>query len=233
MMLSYQAGCGHISNNIDIPENVFVDDNEIAIEQNEESDMSNSSPSPEMLQYNSLEDFINDIRKVRMGEATGELAEIAERMNLSSIDRVYIPTGIPDSYKIFNVAVNENSVNILFMQDEYLASISTQMDAVIAQQHFAFNFTRKSFEDPLAGVMQQFEVTEEGLIEGKLLLDPPNSITWGHDGRMMHMYLPLPSDTAIEDIRRVTEEAMLRSLGLDSKPDLLRFTPVEVVELTD
>lgn len=233
MMLSYQAGCGYINNNIDFSENTLVDDNEIVIEQNEESDVSSSSPSPEVLQYNSLEEFINDIRKVKMGEATGELADIAERMNLASIDRVYVPTGIPDSYKIFNVAVSENSVTILFMPEEHLTSISSQMDAVIVQQHFAFNFTRMSFEDPLAGVMQQLAVTEEGLLEGKLLFDSPNSITWGYDGRMMHLYLPLPSDTAIADIRCVTEESMLQSLGLDSKSDLIRFTPVEVVDLID
>jgi len=105
------------------------------------------------------------------------------------------------------------------------------MDAVISQQHFAFNFTRMSFEDPLAGVMKQFGMSEDDLIEGVILLDPPNSITWGYDAKMMHMYLPFPPDSAIEDRMSISLESVLESLGLSDKSDLVRYTEIAIINI--
>ena len=146
---------------------------------------------------------------------------------------LYIPSGLPENYKLFNIAISAETVSILFMPEEHLSTIATQMDAVLSQQHFAFNFTRMSFEDPLAGVMKQFGVSEDGLIEGVLLLDPPNSITWGYDAKMMHMYLPFPADSDIEDKKSRTLESVLESLGLSNKTDLVRFTEIDVINIYD
>ena len=88
-----------------------------------------------------------------------------------------------------------------------------------------------SFEDPLEGVMKQFGVSEDGLIEGVILLDPPNSITWGYDAKMMHMYLPFPPDSAIEDKKSRTLESVLESLGLSDRSDLVRYTEVDVINI--
>jgi len=214
-----------------MPEVYSENEDSQEFEPGEEQEEMEISASPEMLQYNSLEELLSDLEKLRAGEASEELVEISERLDLSSLEVLYVPSGLPENYKLFNIAISMENVSILFMPEEHLSTIATQMDAVISQQHFAFNFTRMSFEDPLAGVMKQFSVSEDDLIEGVILLDPPNSITWGYDAKMMHMYLPFPPDSAIEDRMSRSLESVLESLGLSDKSDLVRYTEVAVTNI--
>ena len=48
---------------------------------------------------------------------------------------------------------------------------------------------------------------------------------------MMHMYLPFPADSDIEDKKSRTLESVLESLWLSDKSDLVRFTEIDVINI--
>ena len=185
----------------------------------------------EIMHYSSLEALLNDFNLLRTGDASDYLVEIAKRLDFASLRYLYIPTGITESYEIYDIAIGIDYVNISYLPKEHLSSVSTRFDAELAHQNYVFTFTRVIYENPLAGVMEQFSVNEESLIGGKLLLLKPNSLTWGVNGSMLHLYLPLPPDSAPGDIFTVLIDDVLQSLGLNDRIDLLRFTEIEIINL--
>jgi len=187
----------------------------------------------EIQHYTSLEALHRDINISSTGESPEYLTQIAERLDFASLDKIYLPKGIPESFEIYDIAIGAEYVNISFLHRDNLTSISTRFDAELAQQNYIFTFTRVIYEDPLAGVMEQFGKKEEDLIDGKLLLLKPNSLTWGYNGSMLHLYLPKPPGLELVDMYSVTTDAVLESLGITDRVELLRFTEIEVIYLQD
>ncbi|MCL2408766.1 MAG: hypothetical protein FWC96_04030 [Oscillospiraceae bacterium] len=190
-----------------------------------------ASDAPDTLRFSSLEEFLLSYIAVKDGmRAEGfmptsvhgnfeHFSEMAESVDLLSLERFYLPVNIPEEYKIFRIAVTEYHVTIRFLPEEHLGSETDILLARADSQDFQFSFTRKlNLENPMAGIMEQFGVTEADLIDGKYLFLEPNLFLWGSNREILSLYTPRPPAVGLSD---------------NGEEDLVQFTEMFVLDLTD
>jgi len=133
-------------------------------------------------------------------------AVYAETINLAALDKIFLPTNIPEPYRFRGISVYGDGVSIRYLREEHSG---TEPEAYL--ERYSFRFTRRA--------------TEEELNDGKELLCGTNRLEWTFDGREMSLYLPTSIDVYTKEI------SLIEYLGLDSVEDLAQFTEVEVIEL--
>jgi len=200
--------------------------------------------TPEFLEFSSLDEFLEVHRSARSSEVAEDISVVAERLDIASVERLYLPTGILEEYELFCVMIDLVNVGLLFLPSEHLVSDGQRSDAVSKRQHFIFTFSRESFEYPMSGIMEQFGATETDLLDGRYLFVEPNSYLWGYDGRILCLQLPMPPDIDMEYLLsapidefeswlQALPDDIALSLGLDDRNDLTRFMTVDIFDIQD
>jgi hypothetical protein len=191
-------------------------------------------PAPDLLVFSSLEEFLLSYMTVKNGaRAEGfvpasfhgnfeRFSEMAESVDLLSLERFYLPINIPEEYKIYSIDIFDSTVGIWFLPEELLGSQNALLDAMLLSQYFLFSFTRDftlvhGLENPMAGVMEQHGVTEANLIDGKYLFRAPNRFRWAMDNELFGLHTPSPHIVGFSD----------------APEDMVQFTEVYVLDLTD
>ena len=80
---------------------------------------------PDTLYFTSLTEFLEGTRITKAGRAAGEFAELAESVNLLGLEEFYLPIGIPETYRLFRISVNEMAVALWYLPEEHLVSKDT------------------------------------------------------------------------------------------------------------
>jgi len=176
----------------------------------------------EVMYFSSLREFLESYRIVASGGATDSFAELAASVDLESIDDFYLPVGIPETYKLFRIEITELNVSLWYLPKEHLSSEVAIFDAIINRQHFLFTFTRRlDLESPMDGVMRQFGINEDDLINGSHHFVEPNMFIWSSSGEILVLYTPAQYDSIPSDRPDATNNII----------DAVKFTETEVVNL--
>jgi len=149
------------------------------------------TPIPSEMVFSSLEEFVLTYSTALAGRAGDDIAILAESMNLSTLERLYMPTNIPSEYQLYRITVDENAVTLLYLHSDDLVTEGMIWDALINQRHFKFVVTRWDIDSPMAGILAQTESTDADLIDGRYLFIEPNMFIWSSDRDVIYMYTPL------------------------------------------
>jgi len=231
ILLLALVGCGQSGEEIDIPDTNPGDVVYYVHGQLHHEQVHGHMESAE-LRFSSLEEFLHTYIAVRDGiSAEGFMpeslsghfdifSEMVAGVDLLSLEKLYLPTALPEGYQIFEILLSEWSVSLFYLHEEHLISEFASFDAVMSQQHFQFWFPRRSIEPPVEIVitdhMRRHGITEDDIIDGTYLyLHFINSIDWVFDNMLMSLGMP-------------------QSFGENySIEELLAFTATEVLDLTD
>jgi len=158
----------------------------------------------------------------RIGPTESSLADIAEEVNLAALEKIYVPTGVPEPYRLNGISVAKSGVGIRYCREEDL--ISDDPARILRQ--FAYTYSRSDLDSPLNDRMQHYGVTKEDLIEGKYLFNETSyTLDWELDGGVMNLKLP----TSLEVYER--KISLVEYLGLSSIEDLAQFAEVKLINL--
>ena len=137
------------------------------------------------LEFSSLEEFLEAYKAVCEGTATGELAELAGNdrgqysIKFAELDELYLPTGVPEDYKLHKIGINYLRVFYIYLHKNDLISEEAIQRAILEQKEFHFSVFRWKLDYPMEGTLRQSGATEKNLIGGVYLFEKPNSLTWG------------------------------------------------------
>lgn len=123
--------------------------------------------SPEDLDmFYDLESFLNYA-------ATAPSGGIAD---LASLEYFYLPTGIPEGYRLYKITAAKNDIGFWYLPEEALASDDTRFSAESGNEHFLFISPRVNYS---------------GFAGDETIL------TWQEDGDLLMLYLP--KDFTVDD----------------------------------
>jgi len=148
-----------------------------------------SDPAPLSLiwpSFASLEEFLHYLETLEERDVSEDVAELA------SLEKYYLPTGIPDSYKIYRIIATPTNIGFWYLPEEYLKSDVETLLAESLRKNYLFFFSRDKIDAPIAGIMEQYGATESDLIDGRYLnvKISTNMLIWEEDGAAMWLYLP-------------------------------------------
>ena len=163
----------------------------------------------------SLEEFVEIYKEIREGKAVGDTADKAESVNYLELDKLYVPTVIPEGYHLYEIKVNEHLVSFRYLLESHM--VSPDIAYSIYTPYFSIAFWRGI--DNMDGTLRQHNATEEDLIDGKYLFVEPNYLYfWEYDGVLFRLDMPLP---LLE--KQPDEQAKIA--------EMIKYAEVEVVDL--
>ena len=180
----------------------------------------------DMLFFSSLEDFLTAHRTLRDGgDITDlvaewqasftdmDLADVIVNAGLASLETFYLPVGIPEEFQIHRVDINESGVGIWYLHKDELAFEDADWFEISRSWDFLFSFTHVETPGNMRSILQQHNMSEEDLVDGRLFLEP-DLFVWAYGRVRMLLYIPM-------------------SLVSDNVADMLRLTEVKAVNLLD
>jgi len=195
------------------------------------------------LTFTTLEELLYAHMAFRAGQMDAELAGLAQRVNFAELGRLYLPTGIPENYKLFRIRVTEHFVDFWYLPERHLVSEETIRDALREFRAFQFQFSRLNLDDPMAGLKQQFA---DNWIDGTYHLSTSNNFTWTSESEILLLatptplnFAPLNSDVSAlhQDVTYDTASefhAYMASLGYFSVASMAgSITQVATIDLAD
>jgi len=175
------------------------------------ADQQSQIPPTEYITFSSLEHFLHTLRTIR---THGFASEAAEHLDLGSLDELYMPTGIPEEYKIISVMVDDVNVGFTYLHDDDLISENARWSAMGNRKHFGFTFSRDEDENAIASFLENFGYSEDDLIDGRYLLVNSNGLLWSYEGRFMQMHIPV-------------------QLANSERDDLTKYMAIDIFDIDD
>jgi|GEM_PF-1411509 len=186
---------------------------------------------PPEMRFFSIEEFIYAYVSVRDGRASDDLARRAIKSDFASLDEIYLLTNLPESYRIAEIAVFDDTVyfNYLTIGEEDITEIH-------------LNVTRWTYEDleswgansPLDGIILQNGFTENDLIDVKYYFCEnrfSSSLFWAEGSNRFYLTVSRP-------LYRNNDVSGFDAAGLGlpaeiSAGDMIRFAETVAVDLRD
>jgi len=210
-------------------------------------------PMPDSLYFTSLEDFLNTHRLLSENGAGAEaetlpiadwwtvfpdrtLVDVIENVDLSSLEKLYLPIRIPEAYQLYNIEVDRENVAFWYLPEEYAVLEDGLSHARMNRSYFLFTFTRWDMESPMDAILGQHQNMpyfnyEEDMIAGKVFMRP-NMFNWASESENLLLRLPIPPSLNIMDLT-LTNDDIARHMGHNSIEELAVYTTVEVLDLRD
>ena len=187
---------------------------------------------PNSLSFASLQELMSACKTAREGgdmtkyvpEWVEDPAEYVETINLAALDKIYLPTNIPEPYRLNGIFVYEEGVRVRYLREEDLASEYARQLTHVTFQYYSFYFSR-SDHDSMDDVLRANHLTNKDLVDGKYWLSGDRTLRWVMDGRIMCLDLAASTEVVFKEI------SIVEYLGLDSVDDLAQFTEVKIIEL--
>jgi len=193
--------------------------------------LTNCPPAPAVLSFASLEDLLNACKTAREGGDISDfvsgwnpentdrtLADTVGDLNLTALEKIFVPTNIPAPYQFKGIAVYKEGVGVQYTRED-LNLVDAQLDK------FAFSFSRLDRDSSMDEILRANHLTRKNLIEDMYLFEGTHSLRWMLDGREMSLSLPRPREVLFMEI------SVVEYLGLNSIEELTQFAEVDVIEL--
>jgi len=191
----------------------------------------------DFIEFLSLEDFLKTYESARTGEyniafadtwssTLGDCIEDAiEGVNLTELETLYVPTGIPEGFGIRLITVTDYYVTFRYLPKEVLVQDRDEFwNAATQYPMFEFGFTRGwGATYPMDGILEQHDAFSEDLIDGKHLCVNSNMFTWASGTELLMLYMPHQSDMRGE----------LGGISLDDPHAMISFTETTTLNLQD
>ena len=110
--------------------------------------------------FYSLESFLEYASTAKSGDGLADLA---------SLEYFYLPTGLPEGYRLYKITAAKNDIGFWYLPEEALVSDDTILSAESRNEHFMFISPR---------VYYSWFAGDETLL------------TWQEDGDLLMLYLP-------------------------------------------
>ncbi|MDR0951522.1 MAG: hypothetical protein LBM18_01175 [Oscillospiraceae bacterium] len=217
LLLSALVGCAAVEKAEDVSsQSSPVVDEEIDQAQDESPPVEESpsviigDPIPDQLYFSSIEQLLGAYIVAKESGTGGEelegfvseweatygdssLADVAESVNFTSLEKLYIPTGIPEDYELYRIRVNDDSMNFWYVHKNDMVSEEAIEDALVSFRCFIFIVTRWDADSSLLvdGMLEQNLATKEDLIDEKYLFIQPHTLTWVYETERFIFYAPL------------------------------------------
>ena len=172
-----------------------------------------------ILEFTSLEQLIESKKTGKEGISyTGSYADEVERAKFAALDKLYVPTVIPEGYQLYKIHVSQYYVSFQY----YTESDMVSRDAIINAYYrkFVFSFYRRDsgIDITMDNALQQHNATKEDLVDGKYLFAEPDLLYWEFDGERLSLNMPRPLLEKQPDKQKKIAE-------------MIRYTEVVVVDL--
>ena len=163
------------------------------------------------LSFGSIEEFVDAVKQAEANAKDGA--------KLAALKEFAVPTGIPESYRLYKVTASDISIGFWYLPDEYLTDEDTIIEGELNRKHFLFIYPRTD---------EQFETVVGQLygMAGQMISDKyyasSTQVVWDEGGKPYMMYLPVDVVGASEkesDLRGIlpTTEANLAVLCATEK----------------
>jgi uncharacterized repeat protein (TIGR02543 family) len=149
-----------------------------------------------------------------------------------------LPNNLPGAYQFHYMTVYEQSIWFWFVPEQSLASEEARRSAIDRQQYFNLIIFRWTYEDleswglqsSMHGIMQQFDFTEEDLIDGRFLRERTETLLWAQGSELISLTLPRPP---LETRDTAPLGAGIIGFTGNTIHDILPFTQTTTIDLLD
>ena len=168
------------------------------------------------------------------------LEAVTEIVRFADLEMFYLPTGIPEGYYLHRIRVYDREVTLWFLRGEHMVSEAAARSATSQGQHFDFTFSRRGPESALYSIGQTVGSMGQIFINEEYRFSSVNRLSWVYNGERFSMWMPSPpigptfnhsEPAGVFSERRLAY--LLTHLNLSSPEDLLIFTTVQTIDLTD
>ena len=166
-------------------------------------------------EFTSIEELVESHKTVREGRAVDSLAEAVENANFLELDKLYVPTAIPEGYYLYKITVIASLVRFEYLPENDMVSTDAVLNALNQGLDFSFVFYRPGMD-----VTLWQHATEEDLIDGKYFFCKSHHLIWEFDEEVFELSMPLPLLDKLPN--KETKIA-----------EMIKYAEVEVVELGD
>ena len=190
------------------------------------------SPVEEILEFTSLLDFLETHRAYVMGRRLfGARTHLIERANFAGLEQIYLPVGIPETYRLYRIYVGDDGMSFWYMPEENLVSRRSRTSAMAYRRDFTVSITRWNLEDPKGAMMGQLRgVSVHDLIDGRYYFDEWHLIEWTTDTERVWMYIPRTTRNAQGEFEIGDETTGIITLRREEIPQLAQM---QVLDLTN
>ena len=182
---------------------------------------------PAFLEFSSIAEFLEGYISFREGTASEQFTSLAEQVDLAGLDRIYIPTGLPEKYQLYRILISAQSVILRFLPEEYLTS-EEDMDIERFQRQVQLMFFRGwTAEAAHEGFLSQNRITEADLIAERYYYNARrNDIQWVSDDTRVILTMPRSPITAargVLDVAELVQYAAVETVNLFNNTDIDEF----------
>jgi hypothetical protein len=159
----------------------------------------------DLISFSSLVDFISYLKKAEKG---GDVADLA------SLKEYYLPTKIPEEYKLYKITAGVADIGFWYLPKSYLDSEDSILSGEAAQKHYLFISTRNG---DMEGVKEQFQLESSDLIDNKYYLYNASTdiLFWEQDGNLLMLYLPVGIASKLVNNESISELCKSEAVTVD------------------
>ncbi len=178
------------------------DDNESYCEDDYQEEVFDSPV--DLVSFSNLEDFNSYLKKAEKG---GDVADLA------SLKKYYLPTRIPEEYKLYKITAGVEDIGFWYLPKSYLDSEDSIFRGEASQKHYLFICTRNG---DMEGV-KQFELESSDLIDNKYYLYNASTdiLFWEQDGNLLMLYLPVGIASKLVNNESISELCKSQAVMVD------------------
>ncbi len=165
--------------------------------------------------YGTIEEFLQGLSESRLATTDESGYTLRYKEVLRDLDAYYRPTAEPEGYELKEIYVSPQEICYLY----YDKNLEDTKEARREAHDFEKDFYRITFylwdlEEPLAGLIRQFNLDENAYIDGKYLYcAEENAYFWEQDGDALELTCPQGMEVSLEELNRLCN---LERIAFDS-----------------
>jgi hypothetical protein len=192
------------------------------------------SQVPAMLIFSSVEDFMRGYNAIVTERADSDLTSMATAVNFSSLEKLYLPMGIPETFRLHRIEIHIRHINMIFLPEESLVSDQAINDADVNSQFITYRVSRWDTDDPRSGIIEQNSrhAPIDFIDDNFFFIEWAQRLHWFSDREAMTLFLPQrasPGSTGLLSM----ENSVDGKIVYDDVRALAPFTEMMVIDLRD
>jgi len=190
--------------------------------------------------FASLEDFLSSYLVVQDREVHGSLGDMLEWTGFATIERLYLPSAVPEDFEVYLVLLAGESASISYLPAEDMVSEEAAQAAQLADRHFSFSFNHahRWCPDEYYGVDWQGvnSISWISPYGERLSLSLPSTHEFYKEGLHVGMDMPFFTKEQVDYLTRATyidladTDAVLAMIGDGVRLEDLQFSAIGFYE---